>query len=122
MAAREIVKDLIFKSQKLFSCIVYTMISVLPGASSSLGYNLVLTVVSENEHDCEKIIYIFQDEESFRKQRYALLLGQRGSISFTIKARKKDLYTVSTFGIIGCIKVYRVMGIHEQSNGQVNYT
>ena len=58
---------------------------------------------------------LFQDDESFRKQRYALLLEQCGSISFTIKDRKKDLYCVSTFGIFGCVKVYRVKGFHEQS-------
>lgn len=45
-------KDTIFESQKISSCIVYTLVSVLPGASGSKGSNLVLTMVGENEHDC----------------------------------------------------------------------
>lgn len=57
LALREIAEDTIFKSQKVSSCIVHTLVSVLPGASGSIGSigsigsNLVLTVVSENEHD-----------------------------------------------------------------------
>lgn len=71
-------------------------------------------MVGENEHDClreNNVIYYFEVKSHLG--RYGLLLGQHESISFNIKARKTDLYCVSIFGIVGCIKVYKVKGVHE---------